>query len=164
MNLRPSCRAGNFAQRPETSHRNSIFQRAIAPRNRRRAERTVGHRQGAHPARDVETPRWTEGLRMISEQYQDQSGLYVLGALSPEEQCAFETELRGKGELRDLVLQLQRATGLMAKSIPQTAPPPQLKAKILERITPAKSVPSPALATAIPRSEEHTSELQSLRH
>jgi anti-sigma factor ChrR (cupin superfamily) len=98
---------------------------------------------------------------MISEQYQDQSGLYVLGALSPEEQCAFETELRGKGELRDLVLQLQRATGLMAKSIPQTAPPPQLKAKILERITSGKSVPSPAHAMAIPGLRFHESASES---
>jgi anti-sigma factor ChrR (cupin superfamily) len=86
---------------------------------------------------------------MISEQLQDQASLYVLGALSPDERHAIEAELRGDGELRDFVFELQRTTGLLAKSVSQTSPPPQLKAKILENIAPAKTV-SPPLATAIP--------------
>ena len=87
---------------------------------------------------------------MIPEAIQEQASLYVLGALTPDEQQAFENELRNDAKLREFVLQLVRATGLMAKSIPQTPPPPQLKAKILERVAPAKNAPLPSLATAIP--------------
>lgn len=87
---------------------------------------------------------------MISEVIQEQASLYVLGALTPDEQQAFESELRNDAERRELVLQLLRAAGLMAKSIPQTPPPPQLKARIFERVAPAKMAPLPSLATAIP--------------
>lgn len=87
---------------------------------------------------------------MISEQFQDQASLYVLGVLAPDEQRAFEARLRGDGELRGLVLQLQRAAGLMAKSIPQMPPPPQLRARILERTAPAKIAPPPPLPMAVP--------------
>lgn len=78
---------------------------------------------------------------MISEYYQEQASLYILGALTVDEQRAFETELRQDGELRDLVATLQRTAGLMAKSVPQTTPPPKLKAKILERIASSNEVP-----------------------
>jgi hypothetical protein len=74
---------------------------------------------------------------MISEQLQDQASLYVLGALTPEEHREFEGQLRGDPELCALVLQLQRTSGLVAKSIPQASPPPELKAKILSQIAPA---------------------------
>jgi len=85
---------------------------------------------------------------MISEQLQDQASLYVLGALTPVEQREFEAQLRVDPELCALVLQLQRTAGLVAKSMPQTSPPPELKAKILSHIAPATK-PSAALPTAI---------------
>jgi anti-sigma factor ChrR (cupin superfamily) len=87
---------------------------------------------------------------MITESLQEQASLYVLGALTPEEQSAFETQMRAQEELRELVLQLQRTTGLVAKSVPQTPPPPQLKAIILERIAAASHLPLPSPTTAIP--------------
>ena len=87
---------------------------------------------------------------MITESLQEQASLYVLGALTPEEQRAFETQMRAQEELRELVLQLQRTTGLVAKSVPQTPPPPQLKAIILERIAAASHLPLPSPTTAIP--------------
>ena len=86
---------------------------------------------------------------MISEQLQDQASLYVLGALTPDEQSTFEGELRGNGELRSLVLQLQRSTGLIARSIPQRPPPRQLKDKILDRVTQAKKASPLPLPTAV---------------
>jgi hypothetical protein len=78
---------------------------------------------------------------MISEQLQDQASLYVLGALAPEEHRAFESELRENGELRDLLVKLQRTAGLLAKSGPQATLPPQLKSKIFERIAASKEIP-----------------------
>jgi hypothetical protein len=86
---------------------------------------------------------------MISEQLQDQASLYVLGALTPEEQRAFEAELREDRELRDLLLELQRTAGLIAKSIPQATIPPQLKTKIFERIAGAKQIPPAPVAAAL---------------
>jgi anti-sigma factor ChrR (cupin superfamily) len=86
---------------------------------------------------------------MISEQLQDQASLYVLGALTPEEQSAFEAELRKDRELRDLVVEWQRTAGLVAKSIPQAPLPPQLKAKIFERIAAAKDIPPAPVAAAL---------------
>jgi quercetin dioxygenase-like cupin family protein len=72
---------------------------------------------------------------------QNQASLYVLGALTAEEQSAFESTLREDAELRDLVFKLQRTAGLIAKSVPQAAPPLPLKAKILECIAASKPVP-----------------------
>lgn len=71
---------------------------------------------------------------MITEQQQEQASLYVLGALTASEQRAFETELRGNAGLRELVIELQRTTNLMAQTGPQTKPPQSLKEKVLRRI------------------------------
>jgi anti-sigma factor ChrR (cupin superfamily) len=71
---------------------------------------------------------------MTTEQQQEQASLYVLGALSAEEQRGFEAELRASAELRELVRALQRTAGLLATAGPQTALPPALKQKVLARI------------------------------
>src|SRR2546427_499724 len=71
---------------------------------------------------------------MTTEQQQEQASLYVLGALSAAEQQAFEAELRSNAELRGLVRELQRAASLVAASVPQVAPPAELKDKVLRRI------------------------------
>lgn len=77
---------------------------------------------------------------MISEHSQELASLYALGALATAEQRAFESELREDGELRELVFQLQSTTGLMARSVPQAAPPPQLKARLLARLAASSEV------------------------
>lgn len=87
---------------------------------------------------------------MISEYYEEQASLYVLGALTVDEQRGFETELRQDRELRDLVLELQRTTGLIAKAVPQTALPTPLKAKIFKRIASTKEIPLPSPAMVLP--------------
>ncbi len=81
---------------------------------------------------------------MISEHHQDLASLYVLGALTADEQTAFEAEFRGNDELRELVFKLQRTAGWVAKSVPQIPPPSELKKKIIDRIAPARTnSPSP---------------------
>lgn len=71
---------------------------------------------------------------MIHEQQQEQASLYVLGALVAAERDVFESELRANGELRQLVLGLQRTTGLLAMTAPPIAPPKELRNKVLQRI------------------------------
>jgi len=71
---------------------------------------------------------------MTTDQQQEQASLYVLGALPPDEQRAFEAELRANAEVRELVRNLQRAANLVAMAQPQKSPPPELKNKILRAI------------------------------
>lgn len=71
---------------------------------------------------------------MITEQQQEQASLYALGALPDAEQAAFEQELRGNEELRQLVRQLQRTADLVALSSPAQPLPPGLRDKVLQRI------------------------------
>ena len=71
---------------------------------------------------------------MTTDHQQEQASLYVLGALPPDEQRAFETELRANAEVRELVRSLQRAANLVAMAQPQKTPPRELKNKILQAI------------------------------
>lgn len=71
---------------------------------------------------------------MITEQQQEQASLYALGALPDAEQAAFERELRGNEELRQLVRELQRTADLVALSSPAQPLPPGLRDKVLLRI------------------------------
>lgn len=71
---------------------------------------------------------------MISDLQKEQASLYVLGALTASEARAFETELRGNAGLRELVIELQRTTSLLAQTVSQAKPPQSLKEKVLRRI------------------------------
>lgn len=77
---------------------------------------------------------------MIDERMEEQASLYVLGALTTEEQRAFETALSRSAELQQLVDAMRIARDAMAGSIPLVEPPPQLKQKILAQITPPEKV------------------------
>jgi anti-sigma-K factor RskA len=88
---------------------------------------------------------------MMDERRQEQAGLYMLGALPPEERAEFERALGADAELRKLVSQLSDVAGAMARAVPRREPPPQLKAKILSRIaskTNAGVIPPPAPVAA----------------
>jgi anti-sigma factor ChrR (cupin superfamily) len=85
---------------------------------------------------------------MITEQQQEQASLYALGALTPEEQRAFEAELRGNLALRELAHGLQQAAELVARSVHQLAPPPELKSKLLARVAAMESA-RPLSAAAV---------------
>jgi anti-sigma factor ChrR (cupin superfamily) len=76
---------------------------------------------------------------MIVEHQQEKASLYALGVLEGEERHAFETELRQNPELRILVFELQKASRLMALSVPQASLPPGLKDKVLRRVESAAS-------------------------
>jgi len=71
---------------------------------------------------------------MISERQQEQASLYVVGALPPDEQRAFESELSASAELREWVLGLRRAASLLTLTVPSIAPPSGLKEKVLRSI------------------------------
>ena len=71
---------------------------------------------------------------MISQQQQEQAGLYAVGALPDAEREAFETALKTDVELQRSVHQLQRATDLLAMSSPPMPPPGALRDKVLKRI------------------------------
>lgn len=90
---------------------------------------------------------------MITEQQQEQASLYALGALPDAEQAAFERELRGNEELRQLVHELQRTADLVALSSPAQPLPPGLRDKVLQRIESAdasKSATKKSAPTLIP--------------
>ena len=71
---------------------------------------------------------------MISEQQQEQAALFALGILGEEESQRFTVELRQNGELRELLLSLQRT---VEKNLVPAAihnPSPSVKEKLLLRI------------------------------
>jgi anti-sigma factor ChrR (cupin superfamily) len=71
---------------------------------------------------------------MITEQQQEQAALYVLGLLSPEDQHRFAEQARSDAELRELLWSLQRTLERVVLALPAQAPPPTLKAKVLQHI------------------------------
>ena len=70
-------------------------------------------------------------MQFSSEQQQEQASLYLAGALSAEEHRAFEAELRANADLLELVRGLQGAADALALGVPQIAPPPGLRGKVL---------------------------------
>jgi hypothetical protein len=71
---------------------------------------------------------------MINELQQEQASLYVVGALPADEREAFEAALRGDGELREFVRELQRNTAALAMCAPAVPLAPGLKQKVMRRI------------------------------
>ena len=71
---------------------------------------------------------------MINEQQQELASLYVLGALNAAEKHGFEADLRARPELQVLVGELGRTAGLVAAALPQFAPPPELRGRILRAV------------------------------
>jgi anti-sigma-K factor RskA len=71
---------------------------------------------------------------MISEEQQDQAGLYVLGLLEPHEAAVFESELNANAELRDIARELREAAGVVALAAPPQTPPASLKQRIMREL------------------------------
>jgi anti-sigma-K factor RskA len=80
---------------------------------------------------------------MISEEQQDQAALYVLGLLEPHEAAAFESELSGNAELRDIARELREAAGIVALTVPSQTPPASLKHRIMREIAVKTEAPIP---------------------
>ena len=86
---------------------------------------------------------------MINEQQQEQASLYVLGALTPDEALAFEAEVRANSELSELVRNLHRTTGLLARSSPAVRPPSRLREKVLRQVETAAAPSREALLSGL---------------
>ena len=78
---------------------------------------------------------------MIDERMEEQASLYVLGALSPEEQRAFEAALDRDPGLQALVQSLRLSRDALAGSVPMVEPPPSLRRELLAKISPVESRP-----------------------
>jgi len=81
---------------------------------------------------------------MIDERREAQASLYALGALPAEETREFEAAMRGDLQLQLLVKDLQSAARSLAAAIPQVAPPPGLRQKILQAIDESENAPTAA--------------------
>ncbi len=84
----------------------------------------------------------------ISEDEQMLAAGYVLGDLSTSESTEFESILAANPALQAEVYALQLAFDKLPQGLPQVAPPPPLKAKILDAFT-AESNPNP-VANSVP--------------
>src|SRR5262249_13053853 len=107
---------------------------------------TAWYGEGPNPARSSEASRTISHLSydsMISEEQQDQAALYVLGLLEPHEAAAFESELSGNAELRDIARALREAAGAVALAVPTRTPPASLKQRIMREIAIKTEEPTP---------------------
>ena len=75
---------------------------------------------------------------MIDEQLQEQASLYVLGALEPEENRAFEAQLAANEELREHVRELSDTAASLAHLAPAHPLPPHLEARVMAAISAEK--------------------------
>jgi anti-sigma-K factor RskA len=66
------------------------------------------------------------------DEYKENIGAYVLGALPDLEIELFERHLAGCESCRSEVEELRPVTAAMARSVPQVDPPPSLKASLME--------------------------------
>ena len=68
------------------------------------------------------------------DELREQAGLYVLGALTPAEQAAFEAHLATCGECAAEVRTLSSVAGALAHAVPQSEPSPALRARVLAAV------------------------------
>ena len=68
------------------------------------------------------------------ESYREDVGAYLLGALEPAEQAAFEGHLAGCPECRSEVEQLRAAADALPRSVEPFPPPPSLKRSLMEAV------------------------------
>ena len=71
---------------------------------------------------------------MSPEEREELASLYVLGALEGDELAAFERELAGHPELAVLVTELERASTILATSVPQHKAPEGMRQSVFQRI------------------------------
>jgi anti-sigma-K factor RskA len=68
------------------------------------------------------------------DRFRDDVGAYLLGALDRDDMAAFEDHLSGCQACREEVERLALARDALPRSVDQLAPPPQLKATLMERV------------------------------
>ena len=77
----------------------------------------------------------------MTAETQERASLYVLDGLLEPERTAFEAELHADRDLKALVRRLRDAATLVARVVPSRAPSPELKAKVLQRISMLRPAP-----------------------
>ncbi|MEA2412495.1 MAG: hypothetical protein QOC77_3056 [Thermoleophilaceae bacterium] len=70
----------------------------------------------------------------MHDRYADDVGAYLLGALEPAEQAAFEGHLASCPSCRDELEQLRMAVDALPRSVEPFAPPPSLKRSLMETV------------------------------
>ena len=93
---------------------------------------------------------------MITEQQQDQAGLYALGALPEPERAEFEAGLKSNAELRELTRGFQRAAAAVALNAPAVELPRGLKGKVLQRIDAAEGTKAMAAGLGFLMADDST--------
>ncbi|MGI8432994.1 MAG: anti-sigma factor [Chthoniobacterales bacterium] len=86
----------------------------------------------------------------MNEQLEEQASLYVLGLLEGAEADTFAQQLESNAALRTLVDELDEAAAMYARSAPPQPLPPDLRAKVLRRVTVSKPIPFPKRVNWLP--------------
>jgi anti-sigma-K factor RskA len=68
------------------------------------------------------------------DQFRDDIGAYLLGALEPGEEKAFEQHLAGCDACREEVVRLEVARDALPRAVEQVAPPERLKQSLMETV------------------------------
>jgi anti-sigma-K factor RskA len=68
------------------------------------------------------------------DQFTDDVGAYLLGALEPAEEQAFEQHLEGCDECRQEVMRLEVARDALPRAVDQVAPPERLRQSLMETV------------------------------
>src|SRR2546430_5027424 len=71
---------------------------------------------------------------MIPDDLQDQAALYALGMLEAKESARFEAAMSGSSELRAIVREMREASADLARCVPSSEPPAELKQRLLRQI------------------------------
>src|SRR5204863_9887055 len=91
-----------------------------------------GAREAAPPA--VGRPGGADGMTVEHDGYQEEVGAFLLGALEPDEQAAFERHLAGCPECRAEVEELRVAADALPRSVEPFAAPPSLKRSLMAAV------------------------------
>lgn len=92
---------------------------------------------------------------MTCEEFQELSGAFVLGAVTPEEHRAAQEHLATCASCPHLVQELRAAVNFLPLSVPQVSPSPALKERIMAEICPeSQPIPLPQRARSDLRSTQ----------
>ena len=78
---------------------------------------------------------------MTHEEFESLAALDAVGAATIEEEREINAHLEGCVPCRAVRSELMEAATLLARDLPEVAPPPALRGKVLGRVTPAEPIP-----------------------
>lgn len=95
------------------------------------------------------------------DRFADDAGAYLLGALDPGEQRAFEAHMQDCDACREEVVRLEVARDALPRAVDQVAPPDRLKASLMSTVR-AEAADAPAAAPSSSRAPERRSRWREL--